>query len=49
MNISELSVFETVREVTDYVQIQLKDKSFVSLSFLKNLRIIKGHKLTTTT
>jgi len=46
MSASELNVFESVSEVTDYVQIQLNDLSFVSLRFLRNLRLIQGKHIT---
>ena len=46
MTVSELDVFESVSEVTDYVQIQLNDRSFVSLQFLRNLRLIQGKHIT---
>ena len=44
MGVNELSVFETVSEVTDYVQVQLNDPSFTSLRFLRNLRLIQGRR-----
>ena len=46
MSVSDLSAFESVGEVTDYVQIQLNDPSFVSLRFLRNLRLIQGRRTT---
>jgi len=46
MSVDELSVFETVHEVTDFIQINLKNISFVSLSFLRNLKVIRGLKTT---
>jgi len=45
MKPSQLSVLETVQEVTDFVQIQANNVQFRSLSFLKNLKIIHGRKL----
>ena len=44
MDVSKLSVFETVSEVTGYVQVQLNDSSFTSLRFLRNLRRIHGRR-----
>jgi len=46
MQVDELSALESVREVRDYVQIQLNDPSFVSLRYLRNLRVIKGESTT---
>ena len=45
MRVDELRVFESVREVRDFIQIQLNDPSFVSLRFLRNLRFIQGQRL----
>jgi len=42
MSVEQLNVLETVREVTDYVQVQLLHPSFTSLRFLRNLRLIQG-------
>ena len=46
MRVDELSALESVREVRDYVQIQLSDPSFVSLRYLRNLRVIQGRRHT---
>jgi len=46
MQVHEFSAFESVREVTGYVGVQLFDESFVSLRYLRNLRIIYGRQTT---
>jgi len=45
MDVDAFKAFEAVREVTEYVQIHLSDPSFVSLRYLRNLRIIQGRRL----
>lgn len=45
MKMSQLSVLETIQEVSDFVQIQANDKEFRSLSILQNLRVIHGRRL----
>jgi len=40
----QLNVFESVREITGFVYIDAHDGSFISLSFLRNLRVIHGRK-----
>jgi len=45
MDVDAFKAFEAVREVTDYVQVHLSDPSFVSLRYLRNLRIIQGRHL----
>ena len=47
MSVDALRVFETVNEVTHFVQIHLDDPSFTSLRFLRNLRRIQGRRTTT--
>jgi len=46
MQVSEFSAFESVREVSDYVQVQLDHPSFDSLRYLRNLRMIQGRRTT---
>lgn len=41
----QLVVFETVQEITDFLQIQAEVEGFESLSFFKNLRVIHGRVL----
>ena len=45
MSIKDLSILETVREVTDFVLVQANHPQFRSLSFLRNLEVINGRKL----
>lgn len=45
MKMSQLSVLETIQEVSDFVQIQANDKEFRNLSILRNLRVIHGRRL----
>ena len=42
MTVDQLSAFESVQEVTEFVQIQAKHPNFTSLGFLRNLRVIDG-------
>ena len=42
---AELRAFETVREITDYLQIQANDPRFRTLGFFGNLRVIHGRVL----
>ena len=46
MEVDEFQALESVLEVTDYVQVHLKDRSFVSLRYLRNLRLIHGRHRT---
>ena len=46
MQVHEFNVFESVREVTEYVQVHLQDPSFVTLRYLRNLRTIQGRRTT---
>ena len=41
----ELNALESVREITDYVQIQANFSGFHNLSFLRNLQVIHGRVL----
>jgi len=45
MSVKDLSVLETVKEVTDFVLVQASHPQFRSLSFLRNLEVINGRKL----
>jgi len=45
MIVDKLVVFENVRSVRDYVNVNAHAPDFTSLSFLKNLRTIKGQSL----
>lgn len=45
MSVKELSVLETVKEVTDFVLVQANRQQFRSLSFLRNLEVIHGRNL----
>jgi len=45
MSVDKLVAFENVRVVRDYVYIQAHGPGFNSLSFLRNLRTIKGQNL----
>ena len=45
MLVKDLSLLETVREVTDFVLVQASHPQFRSLSFLRNLEVINGRKL----
>jgi len=45
MNVSRLSALEQVREISDYLYVNIRSPDFESLWFLKNLRIIRGLKL----
>jgi len=45
MHPSELSVLDSVREVTGYVKIQGQHDDFKDLSFLRNLKSINGRQL----
>ncbi|CAH1790477.1 unnamed protein product, partial [Owenia fusiformis] len=38
----ELSVFESVREITEYLMVQSRHENLTTLSFLKNLEVIHG-------
>lgn len=42
---SNLSVLNSVREITGFLLIQSDDKDFVDLSFLSNLEVIHGRQL----
>ena len=46
MTADKLIAFENVRVVRDYISINAYAPDFTSLSFLKNLRTIKGQSLT---
>lgn len=41
----QLSVLETIQEITGFLMVQVKARNFTSLSFLKNLRIIHGREV----
>jgi len=41
----ELNALESVREITDFLQIQANFSGFHNLSFFRNLRIIHGRVL----
>jgi len=45
MNVSRLSALEQVREISDYLYVNIRSQDFKSLWFLRNLRIIRGLKL----
>jgi len=45
LKVEQLSVLETIQEVTDFVQIQANNEDLRTLSFLKNLKTIHGRKL----
>ena len=45
MSVKDLSVLETVKEVTEFVLVQASHPQFRSLSFLRNLEVIHGRKL----
>jgi len=45
MSVKDLSVLQTVKEVTDFVMVQASHLQFRSLSFLRNLEVINGRKL----
>lgn len=45
MSVKDLSMLETVKEVTDFVLVQASHMQFRSLSFLRNLEVINGRKL----
>jgi len=45
MSVKDLSILETVKEVTDFVLVQASHMQFRSLSFLRNLEVINGRKL----
>ena len=45
MNASRLSALENVREIRDYLYVNIKHPDFKSLRFLRNLRIIRGKNL----
>jgi len=45
MSVKDLSILETVKEVTDFVLVQASRPQFRSLSFLRNLEVIHGRKL----
>ena len=46
MFVSRLSALEQVREIRDYLYVQgMRSANFTSLSFLKNLRVIRGQNL----
>ena len=40
----QLNVFESGREITEFLYIDAHDDNFISLSFLRNLRVIHGRK-----
>jgi len=44
IKVEQLRVFESVREITEFVYIDAHDEHFASLSFLRNLRVIHGRK-----
>jgi len=44
MNISRLSALEDVREIREYLRINVHSPDLKSFSFLKNLRVIKNFK-----
>ena len=39
---SRLKVFESVSEITDYLQVQASHPDFTSLGFFRNLHVIHG-------
>lgn len=44
MNVSRLAALEQVREIRDYLHVNMHGPNLTSLWFLKNLRIIKGQE-----
>lgn len=45
ITVDQLSVFESLQEITDYLTIQGSHEQFTNLSFLKNLVTIQGRNL----
>ena len=44
IKVEQLQVFESVREITEFLYVDAHDENFTSLSFLRNLRVIHGRK-----
>jgi len=40
----QLQVFQSVREITEFLYVDAHAENFTSLSFLRNLRVIHGRK-----
>lgn len=45
INVGELSVFETVREITGALVVEANHVDFTTLDFFRNLRVIYGRQL----